>query len=107
MAGKWLTIRLKRWQKRQVCTGAPPGTRTPNPRIKSPLLCSLILLELLSNNASTCQELPLCPIARIRAALRIPSSAGAYRGVRANMEQTSMCTGLDHRGRGRLTRIHE
>ena len=23
----------------QVSTGAPPGTRTPNPRIKSPLLC--------------------------------------------------------------------
>jgi hypothetical protein len=22
-------------------TGAPPGTRTPNPRIKSPLLCQL------------------------------------------------------------------
>jgi len=21
--------------------GAPPGTRTPNPRIKSPLLCQL------------------------------------------------------------------
>ncbi len=25
--------------KAQVNTGAPPGTRTPNPRIKSPLLC--------------------------------------------------------------------
>ena len=25
----------------QVSTGAPPGTRTPNPRIKSPLLCQL------------------------------------------------------------------
>ena len=24
--------------KPQVSTGAPPGTRTPNPRIKSPLL---------------------------------------------------------------------
>ena len=24
-----------------VITGAPPGTRTPNPRIKSPLLCQL------------------------------------------------------------------
>ncbi len=27
--------------KGQVGTGAPPGTRTPNPRIKSPLLCQL------------------------------------------------------------------
>ena len=25
----------------QIRTGAPPGTRTPNPRIKSPLLCQL------------------------------------------------------------------
>ena len=25
----------------QVMPGAPPGTRTPNPRIKSPLLCQL------------------------------------------------------------------
>ena len=25
----------------QVRGGAPPGTRTPNPRIKSPLLCQL------------------------------------------------------------------
>jgi hypothetical protein len=25
----------------QVKSGAPPGTRTPNPRIKSPLLCQL------------------------------------------------------------------
>ena len=27
--------------KGQVSGGAPPGTRTPNPRIKSPLLCQL------------------------------------------------------------------
>jgi integrase len=32
------TVRTK---KAQVRTGAPPGTRTPNPRIKSPLLCQL------------------------------------------------------------------
>ena len=30
-----------RQEKGQVSTGAPPGTRTPNPRIKSPLLCQL------------------------------------------------------------------
>ena len=28
-------------KKAQVRRGAPPGTRTPNPRIKSPLLCQL------------------------------------------------------------------
>src|ERR1035441_440701 len=70
------------------------------PQIKSPLLSSFILLELLSNNASTCRELPFCPIARIRGALRIPGGAGPYRGIRANMEQTSGCSGLDHYGRG-------
>jgi integrase len=31
----------KRSRDAQVRTGAPPGTRTPNPRIKSPLLCQL------------------------------------------------------------------
>ena len=67
--------------------GAPPGTSTPNPQIKSPLICSFILLDLLSRNASTCRELSFCPVARIRAALWIPSGAGAYRDVRANMEQ--------------------
>ena len=71
----------------------------PNPRIKSPLLCSVILLELLSNNAITCRELRFCPVARIRAPLRIPEPAGAYRGIRANMEQTWGCIGLDHHNR--------
>jgi hypothetical protein len=41
MAGNRHPTRLKRWLKHQVRTGAPPGTRTPNPRIKSPLLCQL------------------------------------------------------------------
>src|SRR5690348_18510816 len=77
----------------QVSTGAPPGTRTPNPRIKSPLLYSFFLLELLSSNAITCRELPFCPVARIRAALRIPGGAGPYRGIRANMEQPSIAKG--------------
>jgi hypothetical protein len=29
------------WLYALVRSGAPPGTRTPNPRIKSPLLCQL------------------------------------------------------------------
>jgi hypothetical protein len=32
---------LLKTESAQVGTGAPPGTRTPNPRIKSPLLCQL------------------------------------------------------------------
>ncbi len=35
------TGRSSRGKNAQVRTGAPPGTRTPNPRIKSPLLCQL------------------------------------------------------------------
>jgi hypothetical protein len=29
------------WLHALLTSGAPPGTRTPNPRIKSPLLCQL------------------------------------------------------------------
>jgi hypothetical protein len=65
-------------------------------QIKSPLLNSIILLEQLSKNGSVCRELPFCPVGRIRAALRMPGAAGPYRGIRANMEQASMRTGLDH-----------
>ena len=83
----WKTPVWREWAARRQLT---------NPRIKSPLLCSFILLEVLSSNASTCRELPFCPVARIRAALRIPGCAGPYRGIRANMEQTSMRIGLDH-----------
>jgi len=35
------TSALPNRKNAQVRTGAPPGTRTPNPRIKSPLLCQL------------------------------------------------------------------
>src|SRR2546426_3617242 len=86
--------------KSQVSTGAPPGTRTPNPRIKSPLLCSILLSELLSSDNDTCRNLPFCAVAPIRGRLRIPGAAWAYRDIRANMEQTWMRTGLDHHGRG-------
>ena len=56
---------------------APP----PNLRIKSSLLCSFIMFELLSNNARTCRELSFCPVARMRASPRIPGGAGPYRGI--------------------------
>jgi hypothetical protein len=74
----------------------PPGIRTPNPPIKSPLLCSILLSELLSNNDSTCRELLFCPVAGNRCALRVPDAAGAYRGIRATMEQPWAGIGLDH-----------
>jgi hypothetical protein len=80
-------------------TGAPLGTRTPNPRIKSPLLSSIIILELLSSDDNVYRYLPFCAVARIRSGLRIPCSAGAYRDIRANMERTYGAKGLDHHGR--------
>src|ERR1035441_2412135 len=46
--------------KTQVRMGAPPGTRTPNPQIKSLLLRSLILSELVPSDAGTCRDLPFC-----------------------------------------------
>jgi len=44
---------------------------------------------LLSSDASTCHNVPFCPIARIRAALRIPGGARPYQGIRAAVEQPS------------------
>jgi hypothetical protein len=41
-------------------------------------------------------------VADIPGALRVPDAARAYRGIRANMEQTSLCIGLDRYGRGCL-----
>ena len=87
--------RVGRGYNPQVTTGALPGTRTPNPQIKSPLLGSIFLPELLPSDAGTCRYLPFCAVARIRGGLRIPRAAGAYRDIRANMEQTWVCTGLD------------
>jgi hypothetical protein len=60
-------------------TGAPPGTRTPNPRIKSPNtvisfgygLCQLVSFPQVSNES-------LCR--------RVPSSAAPVHGYRALME---------------------
>ena len=65
-------------------------------RIKSPLLHLIIISELLSDNAITCRELPSCPVAGIRDSLRIPDGTGAYRCIRATMEQPSADKGLDH-----------
>jgi hypothetical protein len=50
----------------------------------------------------TCHHLPFCTVVCIRGGLRIPHATGAYQDIRANMERTSLRTGLDHHGRGPL-----
>ncbi len=59
--------------------------------------------DLLPGDADACRELPFCPVAGICGALRIPDAAGAYRGIRATMEQPWAVIGLDHHGGGRLS----
>jgi len=76
-------------------TGAPPGTRTPNPRIKSPVLRSSIRVLYQHVCAST--------LARYRRSAETeyrPRTADTawYRDIRANMEQTRNPHGLDHYG---------
>ena len=48
-------------------------------RLRSPLLCSILLSELVSRDAGTCRELPFCAVARIRGGRRIPRAPGPYR----------------------------
>jgi len=79
-----------------------PATGLMRPQIKSLLLSSILLPELVPGDDGTCRHLPFCAVARIRGGLRMPRTAGLYRDIRANMERTSMRTGLDHHGRGQL-----
>jgi hypothetical protein len=53
-------------------------------------------------DTGTCRDLPFCVVACIRGTQWIPRAAGMYREVRANMERTSIRTGLDQHGRGCL-----
>ena len=81
--------------KPQVRTGAPPGTRTMNPRIKSRCCVRLLPLscyQIMRARAASCHFVR--PSINPGAALRMPDAARTYQGVRANMEQTSMRTGL-------------
>jgi len=81
--------------KPQVSTGAPPGTRTPNPRIKSPLLCSRVPRYYLHLRVRTSEDMSLT----CRKVYRIMTAAASpYRDIRANMEQTRNPHGLDHYG---------
>jgi hypothetical protein len=77
------------------------------PQIKSPLLNSILLFELMLSDDDTCRYLPFCAAGCILGRLRIPGSAGAYRDIRANMEQSSLRAGLDHYGRGCWRRNRE
>jgi hypothetical protein len=81
-------------------TGAPPGTRTPNPRIKSPLLRNSIPPIYQRLYASMLARCPQLAEAQYR--LRTAYIAW-YRDIRANMEQTSKPYGLDHYGRSITT----
>jgi hypothetical protein len=84
------------------------------PRIKSPPLYSIVLLELMSSKARTCRELPVCPAVPVSAPFsRIPD-AGVYRGIRASTERAStdaywsrpLCRYRHDAGRGRVLARH-
>ncbi len=62
----------------QVRTGAPPGTRTPNPRIKSPLLSSILLFHLVSYGIVQCRDVPFRAGRRTAA---LSARTGSCRGV--------------------------
>jgi hypothetical protein len=68
-----LTARSK---KGQVRTGAPPGTRTPNPRIKSPLFGSILLLYLVPGCAGMCRPVRLTASAAGRGCRVLPGRTG-------------------------------
>jgi hypothetical protein len=51
------------------------------PRIKSPLLGSILLPELVPGDDGTCRHLPFCAVARIRGGLRVLRTAGLYRDI--------------------------
>src|SRR5260370_36278930 len=78
--------------------GLEPRTCGLRARCSVPIFSS----DLLSGDADAYRGLPFCPVAGICGSLRMPDAARAYWGIRANMEQTSVRTGLDHHGRGRL-----
>ena len=71
--------------KPQVRTGAPPGTRTPNPRIKSPLLSSILLFRQVSYGSVRCRDVPFPAGRRTATVSARTGSCRVYRDFRANM----------------------
>ena len=86
------------WVRRQ---GLEPRTRRLRVRcfvrFFSPIWCHVMTIRVVA-----CCSVRL-PVSGEGCGYRVlPGRTGTYRDVRANMEQTSVCTGLDHHGRGRL-----
>jgi len=68
--------------------GCAARDSNPEPAVKSPLLCSILLLHLVSSCAATCRDLPDCTASHESGGRAVPAAAGPYRDIRANMEQT-------------------
>jgi hypothetical protein len=88
-------------------TGAPPGTRTPNPRIKSPLLTSSIPAVYQHLYASTLARYPQSPEAacrpltgRYRVVPGHPSEHGANMEIERSRPMGKMITTALDEGTG-------
>ena len=73
-------------------TGAPPGTRTPNPRIKSPN-------PVISSGFGLCQLVSFPQVGNESPCRRVPSSAAPVHGHRALMEHSDRQSVLHRRTR--------
>src|SRR5690348_14776803 len=87
--------------KPQVITGAPPGTRTPNPRIKSPLLCSRVPRYYLRLYACTSEDMSRTCTPSYRT---MTAATGLYRRIRASTERARDRLGLDQSDETRQSR---
>src|SRR5690348_15488605 len=85
----------------QVRTGAPPGTRTPNPRIKSPLLCSRASRYYLRLYACTSEDMSRTCTPSYQT---MTAATGLYRRIRASTEQARDRIGLDQSDEMRQSR---
>jgi hypothetical protein len=82
-------------------TGAPPGTRTPNPRIKSSLLSSMIPRYYLRLHGCTSEDTSLPRVTSYR---MMTAATGPYQRIRASMERAIWSIGLNQSHRTRRTR---
>ena len=87
--------------KPQVRTGAPPGTRTPNPRIKSPLLCSRVPRYYLRLHACTSEDMSRTCTPSYQT---MTAAIGLYRRIRASTERARDRIGLDQSDEMRQSR---
>jgi hypothetical protein len=69
-------------------SGCAARDLNPEPAVKSPLLCSILLLCLVSFCAEACRDLPDCTAGHESGCRVMPAATGPYRDIRANMEQT-------------------